>query len=178
MSPGAPPTSRARSAISDAVTKPMSGNPKPEAATPAPVRYAATWPMRLVSCAEMPSKTPGAMTSSCLLSESFSRRRAGVVAMSVLSVQCARDGAGEQIYQIFDVVEVVEIDHRALDRFGAGVAGDPVGERVELRDEFVIGDRIGGRPVWLDDSGVVHGAVPGGHCEVGAEPLADIGVRQ
>ena len=55
MSPSAPTIIRVRSAISDAVTRPMSGNPKPEAATPAPVRYAATWPVRLVSCAEMPS---------------------------------------------------------------------------------------------------------------------------
>src|SRR5262249_6985266 len=115
----------------------------------------------------MPSKTPGAMMSSCLSSRPFSRWRAGVVAMSVPSIQCARDGVGEQIYQWFGVVEVVQTDDSPLDRFGAHAAGDPVGERVELRDEFVVGNRVGGRAVRLNDAGVVHGAITCGHCDVG-----------
>src|SRR5246127_299868 len=121
----------------------------------------------------MPSKMPGAMMSSCLSRRSFSRWRAGVVAMSVLSVQCARDGVGEQIYQVVGVVEVVKTDDCPLDRFGAPTAGDPVGERVELRDEFVVGNRVGGRAVWLVDAGVVFGAIRGGHGDVGAELLGD-----
>src|SRR5208283_725439 len=131
-----------RPAISVAVTSPMSGRPKPEAATPAPVMYAAVWPVRLVSCAEMPSKTPGAMMSSRLSSKSLSRCRAGVVAISVPSVQCAGDGRRQQIDQIVDVVELVEADHCPLDCFGAPAVGDPVGERVKLRDEFVVGDGV------------------------------------
>src|SRR6516162_6497471 len=175
ISPNAPTIIRARSAISVAVTKPMSGNPKPEAATPAPVMYAATWPVRLVSCAEMPSKTPGAMINSCLSSSSFSRWRARVLVMSVLSVQCARDGIGEQVYQGVDVIECLEADHRPLDRLGASAVGYPVGERMELCDELLVGDRVGGRAVPLDDTGPVHGAVPRGYRDIGSESLGDVG---
>ncbi len=73
----------------------------------------------------------------------------GVVGMSVPSVQCAGDGGGQQIDQIGDVVEVVEAEHRSFDRLGAVAVGDPVGERVELRDELVVGDGIAGRAVRL-----------------------------
>src|SRR6516162_3470343 len=176
ISPNAPTIIRARSAISVAVTKPMSGNPKPEAATPAPVMYAATWPVRLVSCAEMPSKTPGAMINSCLSSSSFSRWRAGVLAMSVLSVQCARDGIGEQIYQGAGVVECLEADHRPLDRLSASAVGYPVGERVELCDELLVGHRVSGRAVRLDYTGPVHGAVPRGRRDLRAELLGYVGL--
>ena len=112
----------------------MSGRPKPEAATPAPVMYAALWPVRLVSCAEMPSKTPGAMMSSRVSSKPLSRWRAGVVAMSLpfVSVQRARDGRGEQVDQVVDVVKVFEADDRTLDRLGASAIGDAVGQRVKL----------------------------------------------
>src|ERR1700733_10407962 len=97
----------------------------------------------------MPSKTPGAMTSSCLSSRSLSRWRAGVVAMRVLSVQCARDGGREQINQVVDIVEIVQTNNCSFDRIGAPATGDPVGQGMELRDEFRIGDRIGGRAVRL-----------------------------
>src|ERR1700743_2155414 len=117
---------RTRSAISVAVTRPMSGNPKPDAATPATVRYPATGPVRVVRWAEIPSKTPGAMMSSRLFNSSRSRRRAGVVVMAVLSVQCAGDRRGQQIDQVVDVVKILETDHCPRDRVGAPAVGDPV----------------------------------------------------
>src|ERR1700739_4509881 len=117
----------------------------------------------------MPSKTPGAMMSSRLFNRSFSRWRAGVLAMSVLSVQCTRDGGGEQIDQVVGVIEILEANHRPLDRLGPVAAGYPVGERMELRDQFVVGDRVRGGTVRLVHTGVVHGAVAGGHRNIGAE---------
>jgi hypothetical protein len=49
---------------------------------------------------------------------------------------------------------------------------------MELRDEFVVGNRVGGRAVRLVDAGVVFGAVPGGHGDVGAELLGDVGMGE
>ena len=148
-----------RPAISVAVTSPMSGRPNPDAATPAPVMYAAVWPVRLVSCAEMPSKTPGAMTSSRLAS-SFQplTGRGGSHADSfrfrVSPVR--RDGRCQHVHQVIDVVEVFEADDRVLNRLGASAACDAVGERMELSDQFVVGDRVGGRTVRHVDAGAVH----------------------
>ena len=67
-----------------------------------------------------------------------------VVAMAVLSVQCARDGRGEQIDQVVDVVEVLETRRSPARSPRRVPAGHPVGQRMELRDQFVVGDRIGG----------------------------------
>ena len=51
---------------------------------------------------------------------------------------------------------------------GTVACGDPVGQRVELGDELVVGDRVGGCAVRLVDADAMHLAVIGGDGEVGA----------
>ena len=127
----------------------------------------------------MPSKTPGAMTSSRLSSSvaKFCRARRGCHVVSFQSSAPA-DRRGQQIDQVADVVEVFESDHRAFDRGGAVAVGDAVGQGVEFCDQFVVGDGIPGRPVRRDDPGVMDLAVVRGDGQVGAEPLGQRGISQ
>ena len=66
-------------------------------------------------------------------------------------------------------------DHGAFDRGGAVAVGDPVGQRVELDDELVVGDRVVGCAVRLVDADAMHVAVVGGDGQVGGEPFGDVG---
>src|ERR1700747_3540641 len=91
----------------------------------------------------------------------------------VLSVQCARDGRSQQLDEVTDVVEVLETDHRSLNRIATVAAGDAVGEGMELGDQLAVGDRVPRCAVRCDDAGVMHAAVAGGHREVGAEPFGE-----
>ena len=83
------------------------------------------------------------MSSRCA---SRSRRRlpAGVVDMRVPFSPARRaTGAASRSMSVVDVGEVVDAGHGLFDGGRAAAAGDPVGQRVELGDQFVVGDRVG-----------------------------------